>query len=377
MRGSSRARVTNAAPGSIGDMRMLPLALLATVLLAAGCGDDDPAPEAPTSPGPWSPTRVRAASPACPESLVVEADGAATVVAGIDGARAQLQALRRELEQLRSELDAADFESVEDPPSPPTCADCYVYEIVYDGTTISYDDANPPAESVTDVVAHARRDHRQPLPARRLRTRPGLATRRRRIRCAGERFTRERLRHRRLGIHRRAPGRRLVADGLPGARPGALGRLGRGGRAARRRARARRPLRPGLDRRRRRRLRGRLPPRRPPRPVGHPRGVRRRQRDRDRERARRLLARRASAASSTAAPRPPCSPASRCARSTRPRPCAPTRRRSTPRPRRSPSRRCAPPPRTGFETDGPAAAPRLGRGRHDAAAGVRRRGRGG
>ena len=55
--------------------------------------------------------------------------------------------------------------------------------------------------------------------------------------------------------------------------------------------------------------------------------------------------------------------------------CAPTRRRSTPRPRRSPSRRCAPPPAEGFEAV--VLRPRLvwGAGRHDAAAGVRRRSR--
>ena len=152
MRGSSRARVTNAAPGSIGDMRMLPLALLATALLAAGCGDDDPPPEAPPESGPLVTYARSGGVASVPESLVVEADGAATVVAGIDGARLSFRLSDRELEQLRSELDAADFESVEDPPSPPTCADCYVYEIVYDGTTISYDEANPPAESVTDVV---------------------------------------------------------------------------------------------------------------------------------------------------------------------------------------------------------------------------------
>jgi hypothetical protein len=128
------------------------LAVLAAALLAAGCGDDDQAPEAPES-GPLV-TYARSGGVAgVPERLVVERDGAATVEVGIEGARQSFELPVDELEQLRSELEAADFESVDDPPSPPTCADCFVYEIVYDGTTISYDDANPPPESVSSVVA--------------------------------------------------------------------------------------------------------------------------------------------------------------------------------------------------------------------------------
>ena len=104
-----------------------------------------------------------------------------------------------------------------------------------------------------------------------------------------------------------------------------------------------------LDAGRRRGVRHGLPPRRPPRPVGQARGLHRRQRDRHRERARRVPRGRACAASSTAAPRRRCSPASRWCRSTRRRRFGPIRRRSIRRPRRWPSRRSASASADGFD----------------------------
>ena len=61
-------------------------------------------------------------------------------------------------------------------------------------------------------------------------------------------------------------------------------------------------------------------------------------------------ARPACGASSTSAPRPRCSPASRWSRSTSARRCASTRRRSTRRPRRAPRRRSSRPTSNGLET---------------------------
>ena len=41
-----------------------------------------------------------------------------------------------------------------EPDEPNPCADCFIYEVVYGGRTISYDDIDTPPESVNAVVAH-------------------------------------------------------------------------------------------------------------------------------------------------------------------------------------------------------------------------------
>jgi hypothetical protein len=92
-----------------------------------------------------------AAASGCAED---EGDGTATVEAGIDPARDRFELEGGELEQLRAELEAADFVSYEPSDEPTGCADCFAYEVTYDGTTISYDESESVPAPITTVVAH-------------------------------------------------------------------------------------------------------------------------------------------------------------------------------------------------------------------------------
>jgi hypothetical protein len=131
-------------------MKTLAVLGACAAVLVAGCGDD----AAPEKPGSGAlVTYARSGGVASvPEQLVLQPDGMATVEAGIDGARASFELEPNELEQLRAELEAADFGALE--PSPTVCADCFSYQVVYGGNTISYDEADSPPDSVTTVVAH-------------------------------------------------------------------------------------------------------------------------------------------------------------------------------------------------------------------------------
>jgi hypothetical protein len=122
-----------------------------SAFLASGCGGGDPVPTTPSSGALVNYSRTGGVA-SVPERLVVEADGTATVEAGIGTAQLSFELDQDELEQLRTELEAADLGALE--PSPTTCADCYSYEVVYNGTTISYDEADSPPNSVSSVVAH-------------------------------------------------------------------------------------------------------------------------------------------------------------------------------------------------------------------------------
>jgi hypothetical protein len=123
------------------------------VALLVGCGDDDQAPDQLRSETLVTYERSGGIA-SVPERLMLEEDGSATVEAGVDGDRGSFELEGDELDQLRAELEAADFDAIEQPPQPSGCADCYVYEIVYHGATISYDEADPPPASVATVVAH-------------------------------------------------------------------------------------------------------------------------------------------------------------------------------------------------------------------------------
>jgi hypothetical protein len=133
-------------------MRTLSALVCGALLAASGCGNDDSNADPPQS-GPLVTYARSGGFASMPEQLVVEADGTATVEAGVSGARTTFELSAGQLDQLRAELEAADFDAVEQPPGPTACADCYSYEVVYDGTTISYDDADTPPASVTAVVA--------------------------------------------------------------------------------------------------------------------------------------------------------------------------------------------------------------------------------
>jgi hypothetical protein len=130
--------------------RLVPFVALALAGLA-GCGGDDAT--SPAESGTLVTYERTGGFASMPESLVIEADGAATVEAGVDPARETFQLDADELEQVRSELEAADFEAVESG-VPTGCADCYEYDITYDGTTVSYDESQDVPDSVGVAVAH-------------------------------------------------------------------------------------------------------------------------------------------------------------------------------------------------------------------------------
>ncbi len=135
---------------------MKELVLLGTCLavVAAGCGGDDTTTTT-ADPGILVTYSRSGGVASMPESLVIRADGSATVEAGVTGAREEFELDPDELARVRTELEAAEFDDVADPPVQTGCADCYVYEITYDGTTMSYDESQAalPA-SVTAVVTH-------------------------------------------------------------------------------------------------------------------------------------------------------------------------------------------------------------------------------
>jgi hypothetical protein len=139
-------------------MRTLPaLAISAALLLACGCGFGGGGGGGGTVDDRGSAPLVSYARSggiaSLPERLVVEADGSTALVAGVEGAQTTFRLSPERLEQLRSGLEAADFDAVEQPPGPTMCADCFSYELIYDGATITYDEADLLPASVTSVVA--------------------------------------------------------------------------------------------------------------------------------------------------------------------------------------------------------------------------------
>ena len=137
---------------------------LVAALLLAGCGGDDGSTTTPAS-GTLV-TYVRTGGVASmPERLEVEADGAATVEAGVDPARELFELDDDELEQLRTELEAADLGSRDQPEQPSGCADCYVYEVGSGEDTISYDESQQVPDAITALVAHLGRITAEHYPA--------------------------------------------------------------------------------------------------------------------------------------------------------------------------------------------------------------------
>ena len=130
-------------------LAVLICALLITTLVA--CGDDDapPASDPSTTLVTFSRTGGFASYPL---RLTVAGDGSSTIAAGQGGPSRPFELGADELETLRSQLAAAEFDAVEQGPG--GCADCYIYDVEYDGRTTSYDDAADPPATVETAVDH-------------------------------------------------------------------------------------------------------------------------------------------------------------------------------------------------------------------------------
>jgi hypothetical protein len=134
-------------------MRVLILAACATVAVIAGCGGDESTTTTPEA-GTLVTYERTGGFASMPQSLVIEADGSATVEAGVDPAREAFELTDEELGRLQAELDAADFVGFDLSTEPTGCADCYAYELTYGGTTISYDESESVPEPMTILVTH-------------------------------------------------------------------------------------------------------------------------------------------------------------------------------------------------------------------------------
>ncbi len=134
-------------------MRVLVAIGACVAAIVVGCGDDESSTTESDSGNLVSYERTGGVA-SMPERMTIEAGGSGIVEAGVDPAREAFELGSDELEQLRSELEAADFEGFEQRSEPTGCADCYVYEVTYDGTTVSYDQSETIPEPMTAAVAH-------------------------------------------------------------------------------------------------------------------------------------------------------------------------------------------------------------------------------
>ncbi len=133
------------------DVRVLRfgLPLVALLALAAGCGSKDSSTST-TKPGaqPALVTYVKSGGIAgIYEKVVVDESGKATVSQGLPStAKVKSFSLSdAELSALRRSLDAAELASQKNA-SPQGCADCFVYDITYNGTHFRGDEATLPAQ---------------------------------------------------------------------------------------------------------------------------------------------------------------------------------------------------------------------------------------
>ena len=127
------------------------LAFFVLALPVAGCGDDDNPPGEPSS-GLLVAYQRSGGVAGVLEELRVQRSGEATVVVGPDRRRSTFTLGGAELEQLESDLDAADLTDPEAPPGDSGCADCFGYRIEYDGEEITWDDLDRPSQSLQAIA---------------------------------------------------------------------------------------------------------------------------------------------------------------------------------------------------------------------------------
>ena len=114
--------------------------------LITGCGDDEPADE--QAAGILVEYQRSGGIAGVLEHLRVERDGSATLVVGPDRRRSTFTLAEAELEQLESDLEAADLTDPEAPPGDPGCADCFGYRIEYEDEEVTFDSLDRPSGSL-------------------------------------------------------------------------------------------------------------------------------------------------------------------------------------------------------------------------------------
>jgi len=138
--------VTKRPPGRSRCVTRLATTLLAVAATALlyGCDEDGSNGSTTTrqSGGPLVVYERAGGIAFTAQRMVIDEDGSATVeVEGPGKIGAEFDLTGAELDELRGLLDEATLES---PPEPSGCADCYAYSIEHDGRKASFDQTNYP-----------------------------------------------------------------------------------------------------------------------------------------------------------------------------------------------------------------------------------------
>ena len=141
---------------------------VALAIAVVGCGDGDGGSSPTTSTaGPLVAYTKTGGVAGVNEHLAVKDDGSAILEVGYqDPARQRFDLDAEGLDHLRELLAAADFAGV-DPGPGIGCADCFQYEIEYEGSTTAFAEIGDIPQSVGDVVAELGRivEAHAPTPA--------------------------------------------------------------------------------------------------------------------------------------------------------------------------------------------------------------------
>jgi len=133
------------------------IAMAAALTVSACGGDADPATTRTDADGPLVVYERSGGIAGVAERVEVSSDGAVAVTAGaVDPQRADFQLSDEELQQLSSELGAADLDAVSTT-GPGACADCFIESVATGGhTTTIVGELEPPPESVATLLDHLR-----------------------------------------------------------------------------------------------------------------------------------------------------------------------------------------------------------------------------
>jgi hypothetical protein len=128
------------------------LSIISAAVLAAGCGQEEAAPE--QDAGLLVGYQRSGGIAGVLEELRVSQSGRATVTTGVDAARESFALGKAELERLRSELEAANLSDPDFQPGGVGCADCFEYEIEAAGNQVRLDDLDRPGDALGALLGH-------------------------------------------------------------------------------------------------------------------------------------------------------------------------------------------------------------------------------